>query len=95
MHNLPDFVGCEISGRSGELEKRLVVSRFAQEKFEELRTFEPPVPEQFGVIRTDHYRIERHFGAERFELPDAVGQKVGRVGIRRTLRPRTVVDLFV
>ena len=51
--------------------------------------------EQLRVIRTENERVDRHFRAKRFELLDAVGQKIRRVRVRRTLGPRTMVKFFV
>jgi len=85
----------EVTHRGGHLEHVLVVMDLARQVFEEIRPFEPPVPEQFRVVDGHHHRRTVHHRPEVFHLPFAVEHEVTRVGGRRFLRGARRVGLFV
>src|SRR5687767_1189845 len=73
----------------------LVVDAFPNEEVEEFRPFEPPVPEQFRVEWTDHYRVDVHVRAQLRDLAAAVGHEIPRMGIGGRHGPWPMVELLL
>src|SRR5438270_819537 len=69
------------------------VRRFANEKFEKTRAFEPPMPKQFRVKRYDNDRIEVE-RAKSLKLPPSLFEKMRGVPVRGFFCCIAIVEIF-
>src|ERR1700732_1132641 len=74
-------------------EAKIFVRGFANEKLEEVQTFEPPMPEQFRVKWNDNDRIEVE-RAKRLKLSPSLFEKMRGVPVRGFFRCIAVVEIF-
>src|SRR5215471_11050079 len=84
---------CQIFTRCGEPEISFV-SRLPNELFQEDWSFEPPVPKQFRIERSDNNRVETDF-ADFANLLAALFEKLNRMFCRRLFGRRPVIQLFI
>src|SRR5438128_1671799 len=84
---------CQIFTWRGEPENSFVC-RVADELFQEDWSFEPPVPKQFRIERSDNNRVETEF-ADFANLLAALFEKVNRMFCCRLFCCRPVIQLFV
>src|ERR1700730_6684475 len=74
-------------------EPKIFIRRFANEKLEEVQTFEPPMPKQFRVKWYDNDRIEVE-RAKSLKLPPSLFEKMRGVPVRGFFRCIAIVEIF-